>query len=113
MGSLFKLAIKFGVVQLTTQGYLVWFEPYQEDSGVDKELDLGPGGNLIMSFADVLLEKGHHPYHLSFDSFFTPVKLMSALKKKGVKATGSLFENKTKMSTYECGTYEKDEPGVF
>ena len=54
MGSLFKLAIKFGVVQLTTQGYLVWFEPYQEDSAVDKELDLGPGGNLIMSFADVL-----------------------------------------------------------
>lgn len=80
----------------TTQGYLVWFEPYQEYSAVetDKELDLGLGGNLIMSFADVLLEKGHYPYHLCFESFFTSVKLMSALKKKGVKATGSIRENR-------------------
>ncbi|XP_055452909.1 piggyBac transposable element-derived protein 1 isoform X2 [Psammomys obesus] len=80
----------------TTQGYLVWFEPYQEDSAVetDKELDLGLGGNLIMSFANVLLEKGHYPYHLCFDNFFTSIKLMSALKKKGVKATGSIRENR-------------------
>lgn len=100
----------------TTQGYLVWFEPYQEYSAVetDKELDLGLGGNLIMSFADVLLEKGHYPYHLCFESFFTSVKLMSALKKKGVKATGSIRENRMeKMSTYECGIYEKDEQGAF
>ncbi|MEJ1284544.1 piggyBac transposable element derived 1 [Cricetulus griseus] len=43
----------------TTQDYLGWFEPHQEDSTVetDKELDLGLGGNLIMSFVDVLLQK--------------------------------------------------------
>lgn len=82
----------------TTHGYLVWFEPYQEDAAVetDKELDLGLGGNLILSFADVLLQKGHYPYHLCFDGFFTSVKLMSALKKKGIKATGSIRENRTK-----------------
>ncbi|KAM6176974.1 piggyBac transposable element-derived protein 1 [Erethizon dorsatum] len=70
----------------TVQGYLVWFEPYQEESTLeaDEDLDLGLGGNLVMNFADVLLEKGQHPYHLCFDSFFTSVKLMSALKKKGV-----------------------------
>ncbi|KAL6092233.1 hypothetical protein STEG23_026761 [Scotinomys teguina] len=81
----------------TTEGYLVWFEPYQEDSAVetDKELNLGLGGNLIMNFADVLLQKGHYPYHLCFDSFFTSVKLMAALKKKGMKATGSIRENRT------------------
>ncbi|XP_035966910.2 piggyBac transposable element-derived protein 1 isoform X3 [Halichoerus grypus] len=81
----------------TTQGYLVWFEPYQEESTVmvDKDLDLGLGGNLVMHFADVLLERGQYPYHLCFDSFFTSVKLVSALKKKGVRATGTIRENRT------------------
>ncbi|XP_072801569.1 piggyBac transposable element-derived protein 1 [Vicugna pacos] len=81
----------------TTQGYLVWFEPYQEESTVmaGEDLDLGVGGNLVMKFADVLLERGHYPYHLCFDSFFTSVKLVSALKKKGVRATGTIRENRT------------------
>uniref|UniRef100_A0A3Q2HUK4 PiggyBac transposable element derived 1 n=1 Tax=Equus caballus TaxID=9796 RepID=A0A3Q2HUK4_HORSE len=81
----------------TTQGYVVWFEPYQEESTVmaDRDLDLGLGGNLVMNFADVLLERGQYPYHLCFDSFFTSVKLVSALKKKGVRATGTIRENRT------------------
>ncbi|KAF5925172.1 piggyBac transposable element-derived protein 1 isoform X1 [Diceros bicornis minor] len=81
----------------TTQGYLVWFEPYQEESTVmaDRDLDLGLGGNLVMNFADVLLERGQYPYHLCFDSFFTSIKLVSALKKKGVRATGTIRENRT------------------
>ncbi|XP_017373954.2 piggyBac transposable element-derived protein 1 isoform X3 [Cebus imitator] len=81
----------------TAQGYLVWFEPYQEESTmkVDEDPDLGLGGNLVMNFADVLLERGQYPYHLCFDSFFTSVKLLSALKKKGVRATGTILENRT------------------
>ncbi|XP_046495332.1 piggyBac transposable element-derived protein 1 isoform X1 [Equus quagga] len=81
----------------TTQGYVVWFEPYQEESTMmaDRDLDLGLGGNLVMNFADVLLERGQYPYHLCFDSFFTSVKLVSALKKKGVRATGTIRENRT------------------
>ncbi|XP_077019040.1 piggyBac transposable element-derived protein 1 [Tamandua tetradactyla] len=81
----------------TTQGYLVWFEPYQEESTVkaDKNLDFGLGGNLVMNFADVLLERGQHPYHLCFGSFFTSVQLVSALKKKGLRATGAIREDRT------------------
>ncbi|XP_047591131.1 piggyBac transposable element-derived protein 1 isoform X1 [Lutra lutra] len=81
----------------TTQGYLVWFEPYQEDSAVivGKDVDLGLGGNLVLHFADVLLERGQYPYHLCFDSFFTSIKLVSALKKKGLRATGTIRENRT------------------
>ncbi|KAM8780282.1 LOW QUALITY PROTEIN: piggyBac transposable element-derived protein 1-like [Rhynchonycteris naso] len=62
----------------TTQGYLVWFEPYQEESTVmaDKDLNLGLGGNLVMNFADVLLERGQHPYQLCFNGFFTSVNLI-------------------------------------
>ena len=80
----------------TTQGYLVWFEPHQEESTMtaEKDLDLGLGGNLVMRFADALLEKGQHPYHLCFNGFFTSVQLVSALKKKGVRATGTIRENR-------------------
>ncbi|XP_045706653.1 LOW QUALITY PROTEIN: piggyBac transposable element-derived protein 1 [Phyllostomus hastatus] len=80
----------------TRQGYLVWFEPHQEESTMtaDKDLDLGLGGNLVMRFADALLERGQHPYHLCFDGFFTSVKLMSALRKKGLRATGAIRENR-------------------
>ncbi|XP_075388696.1 piggyBac transposable element-derived protein 1 isoform X1 [Tenrec ecaudatus] len=83
----------------TTKGYLVWFEPYQEESAVKVEQhpDLGLGGNLVMTFADVLLERGPYPYHLCFDSFFTSIKLISALKKKGLRATGAIRENRTEQ----------------
>lgn len=100
----------------TTQGYLVWFEPYQEESTVeaDKDCDLGLGGNLVMNFADVLLEKGQYPYHLCFDSFFTSVKLMSALKKKGVKATGAIYDNRTeKCPLMKTERMRKTKKGHF
>ncbi|KAM9665765.1 piggyBac transposable element-derived protein 1 [Trichechus inunguis] len=100
----------------TTQGYLVWFEPYQEQSTVmaDKDLDLGIGGNLVMNFADVLLERGQYPYHLCFDSFFTSVKLMSALKKKGLRATGAIRENRTeKCPLMDAEHMKKMKKGYF
>ncbi|XP_008581641.1 PREDICTED: piggyBac transposable element-derived protein 1-like [Galeopterus variegatus] len=100
----------------TTRGYLVWFEPYQEEATIkaDKDLDLGLGGNLVMNFADVLLERGQYPYHLCFDSFFTSVKLMSALKKKGVRATGTICENRTeKCPLMNAEHMEKMKRGYF
>ncbi|XP_078224191.1 piggyBac transposable element-derived protein 1 isoform X4 [Callithrix jacchus] len=100
----------------TTQGYLVWFEPYQEESAVkvDEDPDLGLGGNLVMNFADVLLERGQYPYHLCFDSFFTSVKLLSALKKKGVRATGTILENRTeKCPLMNVEHMKKMERGYF
>ncbi|XP_047652787.1 piggyBac transposable element-derived protein 1 isoform X1 [Phacochoerus africanus] len=100
----------------TTQGYLVWFEPYQEELTMmaGKDLDLGLGGNLVMNFADVLLERGQYPYHLCFDSFFTSVKLMSALKKKGVRATGTIRENRTeKCPLMNAEHMKKMKKGYF
>ncbi|XP_029800778.1 piggyBac transposable element-derived protein 1 [Suricata suricatta] len=100
----------------TTQGYLVWFEPHQEESPVmvNNDLDLGLGGNLVMHFADVLLERGQYPYHLCFDSFFTSVKLVSALKKKGVRATGTIRENRTeKCPLMNTEDMKKMKKGYF
>ncbi|XP_007954699.1 piggyBac transposable element-derived protein 1 [Orycteropus afer afer] len=99
----------------TTQGYLVWFEPYQESTmKADKDLDLGLGGNLVMNFADILLERGQYPYHLCFDGFFTSVKLVSALKKKGLKATGTIRENRTeKCPLMNAEHMKKEKKGYF
>ncbi|XP_072497054.1 piggyBac transposable element-derived protein 1 [Notamacropus eugenii] len=86
----------------TTQGYLVWFEPYQGEPVLktEKDHDLGLGGKLVMNFANVLLERGQHPYHICFDNFFTSIKLISALKKKGVKATGAIRDNRTEKCPF-------------
>ncbi|XP_039723144.1 piggyBac transposable element-derived protein 1 isoform X2 [Pteropus medius] len=100
----------------TTQGYLVWFEPYQEELTMvaDKDLDLGLGGNLVMNFADILLERGQYPYYLCFGSFFTSVKLVSALKKKGVRATGTIRENRTeKCPLMNAEHMKKMKKGYF
>ncbi|KAK2506285.1 hypothetical protein MC885_003428 [Smutsia gigantea] len=100
----------------TTQGYLVWFEPYQEESTMiaEKDLNLGLGENLVMNFANVLLERGQYPYHLCFDSFFTSVKLVSALKKKGVRATGTIRENRTeKCPLMNAEHMKKMKKGYF
>lgn len=94
--SLLELPRRFGVVQ---PHEVIWFglSPIKEESAVEayKDLDLGLGGNFIMGFADVLLERGQNPYQLCFYSFFTSIKLMSTLKKKGVRATGLIRENRT------------------
>ena len=97
----------------TTEGYLVWFEPHQEEATLmaGKDPDLGFGGNLVMNFADVLLARGQYPYHLCFDGFFTSVTLVSALKKKGVRATGTIRESRTEkcplMSAEHMKTMKK------
>ncbi|XP_012590099.1 PREDICTED: piggyBac transposable element-derived protein 1 [Condylura cristata] len=99
----------------TARGYLVWFEPYQEESALaTRDPELGLGGNLVLNFADVLLERGHYPYHLCFDGFFTSVKLMSTLKKKGVKATGIIQENRTeKCPLMDAEQMKQTEKGYF
>lgn len=80
----------------------------------DEDIDLGLGGNLVMNFADVLLERGQYPYHLCFGSFFTSVKLVSALKKKGVRATGTICENRTeKYPLMNAKHMKKTKKGYF
>ncbi|XP_023408257.1 piggyBac transposable element-derived protein 2 [Loxodonta africana] len=79
----------------TSRGYLVWFEPSQGTlfTKPDKGLDLG--GSMVIKFVDALQERGCLPYHIFFDKVFTSVKLMSILRKKGVKATGTVCEYRT------------------
>ncbi|PNJ08718.1 PGBD2 isoform 1 [Pongo abelii] len=79
----------------TSRGYLVWFEPSQGTlfTKPDRSLDLG--GSMVIKFVDALQERGFLPYHIFFDKVFTSVKLMSILRKKGVKAIGTVREYRT------------------
>nr|XP_036864703.1 piggyBac transposable element-derived protein 2 isoform X2 [Manis javanica] len=79
----------------TSQGYLVWFEPAQGTRFTRPDRGLDLAGSMVVRFVDALQERGHLPYHIFFDKVFTSVKLMSILKKKGVKATGTVREYRT------------------
>ena len=78
--------------------YLVWFDPYQGkvDSSRTQENNLGLGGNLVTKFADVLASLGRKIFHLCYGTFFNSVKLVTTLKAKFVKTTGTIRENRTK-----------------
>ena len=81
----------------TPLGYLIWFDPYQGKSASSRPQDngLGLGGNLVSHFADVLTGCGRKFFHLCYDNFFNSVKLVTMLKDKLVKATGTIRENRT------------------
>lgn len=51
---------------------------------------------MVVSFVDALQGHGCLPYHKFFDKVFTSVKLMSILRERGVKATGTVCEYRTK-----------------
>ena len=77
--------------------YLIWFNPFQGKSASSRLQDngLGLGGNLVRHFADVLFGFGRRFFHLCYDNFFNSVKLVTTLKDKLVKPTGTICENRT------------------
>ncbi|XP_076994397.1 piggyBac transposable element-derived protein 2 isoform X1 [Tamandua tetradactyla] len=79
----------------TSRGYLVWFEPSQGTLFTKPDEGLDLGGSMVIKFVDALQQRGCLPYHIFFDKVFTSVKLMSILRKKGVKATGTIREYRT------------------
>uniref|UniRef100_A0A8B9WHX5 PiggyBac transposable element derived 2 n=1 Tax=Bos mutus grunniens TaxID=30521 RepID=A0A8B9WHX5_BOSMU len=79
----------------TSRGYLVWFEPSQGTLFTKPDRGLDLGGSMVVKFVDALQTRGCLPYHIFFDKVFTSVKLMSILRKKGVKATGTVREYRT------------------
>ncbi|XP_075398245.1 piggyBac transposable element-derived protein 2 [Tenrec ecaudatus] len=79
----------------TSRGYLVWFEPSQGTLFTKPNKGLDLGSSMVIKFVDALQERGCLPYHIFFDKAFTSVRLMSILRKKGVKATGTVREYKT------------------
>lgn len=79
----------------TSSGYLVWFEPSQGTLFTRPDGGLDLGTSMVLRFTDVLQERGRLPYHIFIDEVFTSVQLMSILRRKGVKATGTVRDYRT------------------
>lgn len=81
----------------TSRGYLVWFEPSQGAARPGSDA----GGSMVVRFVDALQERGRLPYHIVFDKVLTSGKLMSVLREKGVKATGTVCDYRTERCPLE------------
>lgn len=97
------------------KGYIEWFEPYQGATTVlyERYKDLGLGASIVLSFADkLILEKGRLPFHFFFDNFFISWDLI--LRNRGIKATGTVRENRIHVPVIRCGKdLKKQERGAF
>lgn len=84
-------------VGATRLGYVVWFDPYQGQSNASNQYKhaLGLGASVVLQYADVLRKiNGQAPFHLFFDNFFTSIHLIDELRERGIKATGTVRENR-------------------
>lgn len=102
----------------TRLGYVNWFDPYQGASTTlpTNYKSMGLGSSVILQYADVLHSRWQNmPFHLFFDNFFTCIPLLSELENRGLKATGTVRENRTgkcplsdskKMKKTTRGTFE-------
>ncbi|XP_071055926.1 piggyBac transposable element-derived protein 2-like [Onthophagus taurus] len=81
----------------TRLGYVVNVDPYQGKNGYKEkdDLNLGLGGQLVYKFAKILKSQNPNPFHLFCDNFFTSIKLISELQKIGIRATGTIKENRS------------------
>lgn len=105
----------------TSDGYIVWFEPYQGAGTCNPAYETdGLGYSVVMSYADQL-PKQDVPYKIYFDNLFTSIRLLKDLKDRGIMATGTIRSTsvpascplpsidlfkKTKRGTYKIATDE-------
>ncbi|KAL0879672.1 hypothetical protein ABMA27_003387 [Loxostege sticticalis] len=104
-------------VGATRLGYVLWFDPYQGKSSTIAEgyKQFGLGGSVILECADVL--QGRHPtlpFHLFFDNYFSSIPLLHELGNRGLRATGTVRENRTSKCPLEANKdFKKTERGSF
>lgn len=102
----------------TSEGYVIWFEPYQgARSEIDakyKEFGLGP--SVILQYADVItsLQAQHLPYHIFCDNFFTNIPLCVEIKRRNMRLTGTIRDNRTsKCPLINSNELKKRKRGEF
>ncbi|XP_033231548.1 piggyBac transposable element-derived protein 3-like, partial [Belonocnema kinseyi] len=74
----------------TRLGYIIQGIPYQGDSTGNTYPDIGVGGSVVLNLVEALPSK----HHLHFDNFFTSLKLLDSLQKKGHDGTGTIRANR-------------------
>lgn len=104
-------------VGATRLGYILWFDPYQGQSAMIPSAykQFGLGGSVILRFADILQKR--EPtlhFHLFFDNFFTSIPLIHELSNRGLKATGTIRENRTSKCPLPTNNdFKKTERGTY
>lgn len=100
----------------TSEGYVVWIEPYQ---GAKSEInpkyrDHGLGPSVILQYADVISSLEKQPYHIFCDNFFTNVPLGVELKRRNIRITGTIRDNRTsKCPNINSTEIKKKKRGYF
>lgn len=104
-------------VGATTLGYVLWFDPYQGHATVISSAyrQLGLGSAVVLRFADFLqVRYPDAPFHLFFDNFFSSIPLFQELGRRGLKATGTIREDRTKNCPLPSNKdFKKTERGTF
>ena len=85
----FKLWARTG-----TSGILHHFDVYQGSKGPQKKTDLGVGGNVVMAMTSNL-ETGKN-FKIFADNLFSSLKLVKALRERGLLYVGTVKENRLK-----------------
>lgn len=104
-------------VGATRLGYVIWFQPYQGQQGNIENTykNLGLGASVVLQNADELRKiDAEAPFHLFFDNFFTSIPLIDELRKRGLKATGTVRENRiSKCPLPPNKEIQKSERGTY
>ena len=77
----------------TSGGYVIQFKPYgggAKDKS-QEQLDFGLAGSVILDLISELPQS--LPYQITFDNFFTSVKLLDHLGARGLGAIGTIRQN--------------------
>jgi len=96
----------------TSGGYVIQFEPYgggAKDKS-QEQLDFGLGGSVILDLISELPQA--LPFQVTFDNFFTSVKLLDHLGARGLGAIGTIRQNRLEdCPLKKCHSLEKASRG--
>jgi hypothetical protein len=93
----------------SSTGYCYAFEPYCRKNNERKDESFGLGGNVLTSLLQHLENPNDHIVY--FDNFFTTIDL-NRLKAKGIRATGTIRENRQKNCPLQASKMmDKNERG--
>jgi hypothetical protein len=94
----------------SSTGYCYAFETYCGKNNERRNESLGLGGNVVTSLLQHLENPNDHIVY--FDNFFTTIDLMNRLKAKGIRATGTIRENRQKNCPLQASKImDKNERG--
>lgn len=107
--------IRFGYkvwVLATRLGYAIQAEPYQGKKTGANIPELGVGGSVVIDLISELPQ--NRKYCLFFDNFFTSMKLLEELKKRGYHGTGTIRADRVEQAPLpDISEIKKQPRGTF